>query len=232
MSMARALPCREERPVPCFARRSLAKSGYLISREWRKISRWNLHRTILYRLSCLFIWPWARSPWQFSHKTHSEVRAPATRRMRLTENRPTVFFNFSSNNSWQTRDVTAHIYPGYFIKTGAGLCYSQFATRSNLLQNLLLTSADSPHCNNKVHSYFIITFILYHYFVLIRGNLRPLISSKNHFTKAINVNHKCKFGKFSPHILLWTTQIMNHKSRITNRKSRIRCEYTHNLTPA
>lgn len=60
MSMARALPCREERPVPCFARRSLAKSGHLISRERREISGWNLHRTILYRLSCLFIWPRTR----------------------------------------------------------------------------------------------------------------------------------------------------------------------------
>lgn len=129
MSMARALPCREERSVPCFARRSLTKSGYLISREWREISRWNFHQTILYCLSCLFIWPRTRSRRQFSHETHSEVCAPATRRMRVTENRPTVFFDFSSNNSWRTRDVLDVTTHTYFIKAGARLCAIRIVTK-------------------------------------------------------------------------------------------------------
>lgn len=89
---ARCHAGQSERPVPCFARRSLAKSGHLISRERREISRWNLHRTILYRLSCLFIWPPAQSRRQLSRETRSEVRAPAAGRMRLTENQSTVFF--------------------------------------------------------------------------------------------------------------------------------------------
>lgn len=106
--------------VPCFARRSLTKSGNLISRERHEISGWNLHWTILYRLSCLFILLPIQSRWQFPRETRFKVRAPATRRMRLTENQLTFFFDFLFSNSWRTRDdsdVITRVYSEYFVKS-------------------------------------------------------------------------------------------------------------------